>query len=354
MKKVIVGFIAGFFILLFGLHHIMCNMGLDNAERVSDQTISYAKEKLETYNNYLSNDRTKSLVHLLDKVSAFAEILKQEADAGEMMDQYAREQRIQGLIVSDGNLNPVLQTSTDGDTYAAWKELLQSDSVKEIVECPQKAYMTRMQTEAGIYDVAVTARTDAPGIVMGYLKQDTIRKGVNDISLDNFFGGLVVADGGLIAVSQGNTFLAANQTLHNAVSPEEWEKICQNSIHVKGNLNKLRYDGMRWYIRKAMYQDYTIYIMLPVREVYRPYYLADMVIMLLYVLLGSLIVIFFFFMEKKNMANLKKYYDIIAAESQIYIGTLLADLNTGNAEWIKIPDPSLKRTPIFPLWIRIR
>ena len=82
MKKVIVGFIAGFFIFLFGLHHIMCNMGLDNAERVSDQTISYAKEKLETYNNYLSNDRTKSLVHLLDKVSAFAEILKQEADAG--------------------------------------------------------------------------------------------------------------------------------------------------------------------------------------------------------------------------------------------------------------------------------
>lgn len=118
MKKVIVGLIAGFFILLLGLHHIMTNMGLDNADRVCDQTIRYVKEKLETYNNYLSNDRTKSLIHLLDKVTAFTEILKQETCTSETLDQYAQEQRIQGMLILDENMDTVLQTTTDGDTFA--------------------------------------------------------------------------------------------------------------------------------------------------------------------------------------------------------------------------------------------
>ena len=101
MKKVIVILIAGFVALLLGLHYIMSNMGLNNAEKVSEQTIGYAKEKLETYNNYTSNDRTKSLVRLLDKVSAFTEILKQETDVDATLEAYVKEQRMQGIIVLD-------------------------------------------------------------------------------------------------------------------------------------------------------------------------------------------------------------------------------------------------------------
>ena len=88
ITKVVAGLIAVFFILLCGLYHIMTNMGLGNADRISDQTVSYVKEKLETYNNYLSNDRTKSLVRLLDKVTVFTEILDQETGTSEILNQY--------------------------------------------------------------------------------------------------------------------------------------------------------------------------------------------------------------------------------------------------------------------------
>ena len=344
IKKAIMILIAGFFILIFGLHHIMVNMGLRNADRVSSRTIGYVKEKLETYNNYLSNDRTESLVHLLDKVSAFAGILQQKTGNNKMLAHYAKEQRIQGLIVLDGNMHPVMQTTIDGDTAVEWENLLQSESVKELMECPQKVYMTRVEMESGIYDVAVAARTDAPGVILGYTKQDDVTEGVNDISLDNFFDGLLVDDDGFIAISQGNMLLATNKSISKEVSPKEWEKIAQKSVYVKKNLNKLEYDGQRWYIRKAVYQDYTIYIMFPTKAVYQPYYLAATVIMLFYVLLCSLIAVISFSMEKKNMKNLKKYYDIIAAESQIYTGTLLANLDSGKAEWIKIPDIDMKKT----------
>ena len=305
IKKGIAALTAGFFILLFGLHHVMVNLGLNNADKVSNQTVEYVKKKLETYNNYLSNDRTKSLVRLLDKVTAFTEILDRKTCTSATLNQYAKEQRMQGIVILDKNMNTVLQTTTDGDTFTIWKDLLQSDSVKEIIEYPQKVYMTRTKTKTGIYDVAVAARIDAAGVVLGYMKQDTVTEGVNDISLDNFFDGLMVDDNGFIAVSQGNTLLATNKVISREISPREWEKISRKSIHVKKNLNRLEYAGERWYIRKTQYQDYIIYVMLPVNGVYRSYYMADIVILLLYVLVCSLIVIIYFSMEKKNMETLR-------------------------------------------------
>ena len=305
IKKGIAALIAGFFILLFSLHHVMVNLGLNNADKVSNQTVEYVKKKLETYNNYLSNDRTKSLVRLLDKVTAFTEILDRKTCTSATLNQYAKEQRMQGIVILNKNMKTVLQTTTDGDTFTIWKDLLQSDSVKEIIEYPQKVYMTRTKTKTGIYDVAVASRIDATGVVLGYMKQDTVTEGVNDISLDNFFDGLMVDDDGFIAISQGNTLLATNKVISKEVSPREWEKISQKGIPVKENLNRLKYDGERWYIRKAQYQDYIIYIMLPVNGVYRSYYMVDIVILLLYVLVCSLIAVIYFSMEKKNIEALK-------------------------------------------------
>ena len=331
MKKVIVGLIAGFFILLFGLHYIMSNMGLNKADRVSDQTISYVKEKLETYNNYLSNDRTKSLVRLLDKVTAFTGILNQETYTGETLKQYVKEQHMQGIVILDKHMNTVLQTTTEENVSDIWKDLLQSDSMKEIIEYPKKVYMTRTETESGTYDIAAVARTDAPGIVLGYMKQDTVTEGVNDISLDNFFDGLMVNNNGFIAISQGNTLLATNKKIADDISPEQWEKISRKSVWVKGNLSKLKYAGEHWYIRKSQYQDYIIYILLPVNGVYRSYYMLDASIMLLYVLICSLIVIIYFSVEKKNMAALKKAKETADAANRaksVFLVNMSHDIRT--------------------------
>ena len=337
-KKVVVLLIAGFFVLLFGLHFIMKNMGLNQAERACDQTINFTKSKLETYDNYLSNDRTKSLVRLMDKVTAFTEILKQTPKSEKALDQFANEQRIQGMIVLDKDMNIVSQTTGDGDTFEIWKDLLQNDSVEEIIECPQKVYMTRVEKEYGTYDVAVVARKDAPGVILGYMKQDTVKEGVNDITLNDTFDGMLMDYNGLVMVSRGNTFLASNKKIPKDILPEDLKKFCKKSISVKGNLKKLKYNGNDWYIREANYQDYTIHIMMPVHAVYRTYYLMITAVILAYIFLCIFLEGVSFYKDKKSVSKLKKYYDIIEAENQIYVGTLLVNLHNGIAEWIKIPD----------------
>ena len=337
-KIVIISLVLLFFALLLSLHHIMSDMGVNRAERISNQTIEYVKLKLETYDNYIANDETKSLVRLLDKLTVFADILKNEPVSEEEINHYAKSQRIQGIIVLDYDMNTVLQTTKDGDTFNIWKSVLQSDSVKQIIECPKKSYMIRTKTESGTYDVAVTARTDNSGVILGYVLQDTVKEGVNDITLDNIFEGMIVDNDGYLAISKENTLLASNKEIDKNFTPEDWEKICKESIPVRSDLGKIEYNGQRWYVREAKYQDYVIHITLAVSEIFQPYYFATAVIMLLYCMICCLIAALLFKLEKRSMDKLKKYYDIISAESEVYIGTLLVDLNSGESEWIKIPD----------------
>ena len=338
-KKIFVAsLILLFFVLLLSLHRIMSNMGVNRAEQISNQTIAYVKLKLETYDNYIANDETKSLVRLLDKLTVFADILKNESVSEEEINHYAKSQRIQGIIILDDELNTVLQTTEDGDTFQIWENVLQSDSVKQIIECPKKSYMIRTKTESGMYDVAVTARTDHEGVILGYVLQDTVKEGVNDITLDNIFKGMIVDNDGYLAISKENTLLASNKEIVPDFTPEDWEKICKESIPVRSDLGKIKYNGQRWYVREAKYQDYIIHVTLSVSEIFQPYYFATIVIMLLYCLSCCLIAGLLFKLEKRSMDKLKKYYDIISAEGEVYIGTLLVDLKSGKSEWIKIPD----------------
>lgn len=342
-KKIVIAvMILMFIVLVLGLHRIMSDMGVNRAERISEQTVEYTKLKLETYDNYMANDETKSLVRLLDKITVFADILKNENISETDLDRYAKSQRIQGILVLDQEMNTELQTIADGDTFSMWKNVIQSDSVKQIIECPQKSYMIRTKTESGIYDVAVTARTDRRGVILGYVLQDTVKEGVNDITLDNIFEGMIVNDGGYLAISKDNVLLAANKEIDSNLLPKDWEKVCKNSIPVRKDLGKIEYDGQRWYVREAKYKDYVIHITLSVNQIFQPYYLAIVVIMLLYFFICSLIGVVAFQIEKKSMSKLKKYYEIISAESEVYVGTLLVDLKSGKSEWIKIPGETRK------------
>ena len=351
-KKEMIILVLLFFVILIGGHKTMVGMGLNYAETLGDQSIQYAKEKLETYDNYRANDRTKSLVRLLDKTVEFANNLEQNKQSdpaksdsaksdpakAESLNQYAREQRIKGILVLDENLNTVLQTTTDGDTFFKWKDLLQSDSVKEIIECPKKVYMTRVDRGEETCDVAVVARKDEAGVILAYVLQDTVKDGVNDITLENIFEGTMIDQDASLIISKGDRILATNKNEEQEEAVKKLEKISEKGILVRENLRRIKYNGKQWYVREANYQDYTIHLMLSVNEIYRPYYMIQLAIIILYFVLCVVIARISWYLQKKNFDELKKSYDIIEAENKVYLATLLVNLKNGESEWIKIPE----------------
>lgn len=117
-----------------------------NVWEAMDETLDFAVARLEQYSNVMSNDRAMSEIRLLDKT---AELSSRIAEAGlitnEQLDQYAYAQRLTGIVILDADMNTVAQTTIDGDTAAALHSMLQKPTVREIVDYPVKAYMTRTQ-----------------------------------------------------------------------------------------------------------------------------------------------------------------------------------------------------------------
>lgn len=161
------------------------------------------------------------------------------------------------------------------------------------------------------------------------------RAQAEDITLDNIFNGMLIDQDGVLIISKNGKILATNKKVDRSV--DNWEEVCRRGKLVKGNLRKIEYKGKRWYIQEASYKEYKIHIFLSVNEVYHQYYIAILMIMVAYFLLCGGIGGIASYFERKNYKNLNKYYRIIDAVSSVFMGNLLVNIDSGKAEWIKIP-----------------
>ena len=91
-----------------------------------NETFDFAKTRIERYENYNTNDQVKSLVRLMDKTTELSRVIAQEDNLSEeMLDEYANEQRLTGILVLDQNqkvteqtANCLLYTSKDNSDVA--------------------------------------------------------------------------------------------------------------------------------------------------------------------------------------------------------------------------------------------
>ncbi len=270
-------------------HIVFVYYGLAATEKLRKQTLEYVKEKLETYDNYRANDRTKSLVRLLDKTLAVIHNLEHEDDFDiQSIEAYAYEQHLTGIIVLDENMNIVIQAQASDDLSFDWIELIQEDSVAGVIECDKKVYMTRAQGTDGKYDIAVAARTDAPGAVISYTKEDTVREGVNDITLDSIFENTQIASEGLIVITEDDRMVASNSSDAYSLTAAQWEELCSSGKHIRGSLSRVKYNKKGWYAARANYKGYTIYTLFSCFEVYKTYYVLEAAFVLVYIIICAL------------------------------------------------------------------
>ena len=263
--------------------------GLATTEKLKAQTIEYVKEKLETYDNYRANDRTKSLVRLLDKTLVMVHDLEHEEDffAGGI-GAYVYEQHLMGVIILDENMDIVMQALAYNGTDIEWDSLIQRESVAEVIECNKKVYVTRVDAGGEQYDIAVAGRTDAPGAVIAYTLQDTVTDGVNDITLDSIFENMQVASEGLIVIAEGDEVVASNSPDAYSLDAAQWEELCAGGKFVTDGLSRVRYNGRSWYVSETNYRSYTIHTFFSVFEVYRTYIVIEAAFVLVYLIICAL------------------------------------------------------------------
>lgn len=305
-----------------------------------DETISFVKSRINRYEIYNANDRVKSLVRLLDKSEELSRVLYAEHDfTAQDMDNYAKQQRLTGVLVLDEKLNVSIQTTQDYDAMSLWKKLIDSKYVRDILESPLKTYMTRLRNEGNIYDFAAVARQDAPGVLITYAKKEEVNEKNGDLTMETVFADFPFKMDGSVVISDGTKVVSTNESKLLGLSIEKCNEMYQNTFHEsKDHIVRLDSAGSSWYGRKEKIRDYDIYVFFPAMQVFT----MRNVVCLSYILIA--IVIFTLFrtvrihMEQESIMREQKRLQIINALGQAYSFILLIDIKKNTLEVVKSAD----------------
>ena len=326
-----------YLVLLVSAFVVLTLHDTHNVWNAMDETLDFAVARLEQYSNAMSNDRAKSEIRLLDKTT---ELSSRIAETGQVtdgqLDQYAYAQRLTGIVILDADMNAVVQTTIDGDTAAVLQSILRKPTVREIVDYPVKAYMTRTQVGDRTVDFAAVAREDAPGLVVAYAERE--EEDASDMKLETLFSGFTFKLDGAVTVSDGKTIIASSsaEIIGRDVRALEANNIPHAQWDESGRLHIA--DGMTaWSGKRTAFENYSVYAMFPDHAVYN-----SRNTILLY---GTLIYMatwlcFAWLRAQQSRRVLERNSEqarIISAISEIYCFTFLVNVQRGTVRIIKHP-----------------
>ena len=302
-----------------------------------NETFDFVKTRIERYEIYNTNDQVKSLVRLMDKTTELSRVIAQEGNlSAEILDEYAREQRLTGILVLDQHLNVLEQTASDGDARPLWQKLIESDYVRDITEHSEKTYTTRLRNEGKRYDFAAVARQDAPGILIAYAQKEEVSERNGDLTMASLFADFPFEMNGSVVICDADEVVSTNTQELVSHSVEESKALYKNEFKAGENgVVSLRSQTGNWYGRKEKIKDYDAYIFFPAAQVY----LTRNIVCVVYVLLALLLFLLYCVSrsrtERRSILQDQKRLRVINALGHAYTSISLVNLKTEEIEIIK-------------------
>ena len=227
-------------------------------EKIADETLDFMQDRVKKYDDYKNNDKVKSLYRLADKTLELDQRLEEkDADQEELVERYMKDQRLDGVLLIDENLNCVYQAEDVGKMDTFWQEQMSEPAVKNMLEQPRKTYITRLDKEGKNYDFAVVSRTDGKGLVAAYIEKNMEDNG--DISIYSLFTGFTFDMNGIVAVTDDKQVLSSNSEKLLSVKPGEYRDIFTPDIYTgdEHRMIHLESTGGSWYGEIKQMKDYT-------------------------------------------------------------------------------------------------
>ena len=327
-----------FILILVGMLTFFLLTASDNKKLNStlDETFDFVRTRIESYEIYNANDQVKSLVRLMDKTTELSRVIAQEEKFGEeMLDEYAREQRLTGILVLDQDLQIEEQTQ-DGDSMLQWQKLIESNYVSDIVEHPEKTYATRLRNGGKIYDFAAVARRDATGVLIAYAQKEEVSELNGDLTMASLFSKFPFEMNGSVVICDEDKIVSTNKQELISCSLEESRVLYKNEFKAGGNgIVRLHSKTGNWYGHKEKIKNYDAYIFFPEVQVY----ITRNIVCVIYVLLALLLLLIYRVIrsrtEQRNILQDQERLRVINALGHAYSSISLVNLKKEKTEIIK-------------------
>ena len=326
-------------LIFFGILTFLLLTASDNNKlnNTLNETFDFVKTRIERYEIYNTNDQVKSLVRLMDKTTELSRVIAQEGNLSEeMLDEYAREQRLTGILVLDQDQKVAEQTAKDGDAMPLWQKLIECDYVHDIADHPEKTYTTRLRNEGKLYDFAAVARQDAAGILIAYAQKDEVNELNGDLTMASLFSDFPFEMNGSVVICDDNKVVSTNKQELTSRSIEAAKSLHKNQFKADVNrIVRLHSKNGIWYGRQEKIKDYDAYIFFPKYQVYITRNTVCMIYVLLALLLFSLYRVSRSRTEKRSILQDQKRLRVIDALGHAYSSISLVNIKTEEIEIVK-------------------
>ena len=324
------------FVLFFSL---LSRQALVETAQLKDLTLSSLEQRVLEYETYQANDRTKSLIRLLDKTAELArdlslggEVMRDE----EALQRYVHEQRLTGVLILGDTLAPELQTGSGHISANTLKEIRASKNIRQILECPESAYMIRAAHNGRVFDTAVVSRQDADGVIICYAMHADLDSS-GEITLESIFDGMILRKNGIIAITDGARVLASNRKALASLGYADAAGLFTTGSLTPDSHGLIRlHDGKEsWYGGEEHVRGYTLYAFFPASEIFSTRTTVLIVVVSAYVIFWMLLMLMQSLLARRTMRREDEQLHIIEAIGQVYMTILLVSLEDGRARIIK-------------------
>lgn len=300
-----------------------------------DETLTFVETRVHLYEIDEANDRIKSLTRLQDKAAALRDEMRLKDDfTPSDLNAFADTQRLSGVLVLDGELKLEMQSTRDGDAMQLWKQQLQSDYVREILDYPQKSYATRVEQDGEIYDFAALARTDAPGLLIAYALKDS--EDVGDLTVDYLLDNFPLEHGGVATICEDDVVLTSNSAEQLNRTREECQQMYNDKqTRVSGGIAELHSSRGVWYGSRKNVGRYEVYVFFPAGQVFMMRNIIFVSYLALTVMTYLMVLLLQSRADKDALQETQKRMGIITALGTAYESIMLVDLEKNTVEPLK-------------------
>ena len=143
---------------------------LKDTYTLAEETATFIETSCKKYDNYMLGNSAKSMQSLLDKAAVLQKFISDsQLHDDDFWFEYIRTEHLSGIIVLDSDLSPVSQIDMDNDEpFELWKNILNKQMIKDILEYPQKIYSDMATLNDIVYNYVVISNNENNGLILCY------------------------------------------------------------------------------------------------------------------------------------------------------------------------------------------
>jgi signal transduction histidine kinase/CheY-like chemotaxis protein len=212
-------------------------------------------------------------------------------DTEAIIKEFVENQRMSGIIMLDEKGEYLTGVFDDGKTYEDCEYLVQDEDVLQVIDYPQKNYLSHIEKDDGsVYDYVAVSTEGQKGAIFGYIREQENEIADREAGIINLLTGYKLESGGFMLITRDEKVLTSNTDNYPDID------FCKN-IFGKGNGIEVTFDGEKYLAGSARTSDYHLYVFFPTSEIYRQRTVVVTYVFVFY----SLYVMLFLFARQRDM-----------------------------------------------------